>query len=193
VTLRRGFKAEAEREAARFRKELGLAPHDPLRARQVAAHLGYPIVDASELVEKAELEELERLQSFAFSAATFEVEDRRVIVFNPLHTAGRQNSDVAHELAHLILGHTLTEVREIEGVPFRTCRPDEEEEATAFGGTLLLPRPLLLSAARRGEPVDEIARRNDVTLEMARFRVNTTGVARQIAVHPNIRSTAGID
>jgi hypothetical protein len=28
------------------------------------------------------------------------------------------------------------------GVPFRTCRPEEEEQATNFGGTLLLPRGL---------------------------------------------------
>lgn len=67
-------------------------------------------------------------------------------------------------------------------MPFRTCKPDEEEEATAFGGTLLLPRPLLLSAARRRASVEQIAHQYDVTVEMARFRYNTTGVAKQAAV-----------
>jgi Zn-dependent peptidase ImmA (M78 family) len=133
------------------------------------------------LVDVEELEELEHLQAFAFSAATFEIENRKIVVVSPLRNSGRQNSDIAHELAHLMLKHDLSEIREIDGMPFRTCKPDEEEEATAFGGTLLLPRPLLLSAARRRATVDQIATQYDVTVEMARFRFNTTGVAKQAA------------
>lgn len=179
MTLRRGFKAEAEREAARLRNELELASHDPLDPRDLASHLNIVIVDASDLVELAELEELERLQAFAFSAATFDIDGRTIIVVNPLRTIGRQNSDIAHELAHVLLKHDLSEIRELDGMPFRTCKPDEEEEATAFGGTLLLPRPLLLSAARRRASIEQIADQYEVTVEMARFRYNTTGVAAQ--------------
>jgi Zn-dependent peptidase ImmA (M78 family) len=179
VTLRRGFKAEAEREAARVRKELGLASHDPLDPRELANHLDISVVDAGNLVDIAELEELERLQAFAFSAATFMINDRKIVVINPLRNAGRQNSDIAHELAHILLDHNLSEIREIGDMPFRTCKPDEEEEATAFGGTLLLPRPLLLSAARRRASIEQIATQYDVTIEMARFRYNTTGIAKQ--------------
>nr|WP_246481430.1 ImmA/IrrE family metallo-endopeptidase [Amycolatopsis umgeniensis] len=122
---------------------------------------------------------MERLQAFAFSAATFEIEQRKIIVVSPLRNTGRQNSDIAHELAHVMLKHDLSEIREVDGMPFRTCKPDEEEEATAFGGTLLLPRPLLLSAARRQASIEQIANQYDVTVEMARFRYNTTGVAKQ--------------
>jgi len=181
VTLRRGFKAEAEREATRVRKELGLASHDRLDPRALAQHLGVSVVDAGELVDIAELEELERLQAFAFSAATFKIEDRDIVVVSPLRNIGRQNSDIAHELAHVMLKHDLSEIRELDGMPFRTCKPDEEEEATAFGGTLLLPRPLLYSAALRRATIEQIASQYDVTIEMARFRYNTTGVAKQVA------------
>ena len=181
MTLRRGFKAEAEREAVRVRKELGLASNDALDPRALAKHMNIVVVDASDLVSMDDLEELERLQAFAFSAATFEFDDRKVIVVNPIRNTGRQNSDIAHELAHVILNHDLSEVREIDGMPFRTCQPNEEEEATAFGGTLLLPRPLLESAARRKASVDQIASQYEVTTEMARFRYNTSGVARQFA------------
>lgn len=165
----------------RVRKELGLAAHDRLDPRELAQHLKISVVDAGELVDVSELEELERLQAFAFSAATFKIEGKDIIVVSPLRNVGRQNSDIAHELAHVMLKHELSEVRELEGMPFRTCKPDEEEEATAFGGTLLLPRPLLLSAARRRATIDQIASQYDVTLEMARFRYNTTGVAKQAA------------
>lgn len=181
MTLRRGFKAEAEREAARVRKELGLAPHDALDPSDLSEHMKVKVVDASTLVDIAELEELERIQAFSFSAATFEISGRKIIVFSPLRTTGRRNSDIAHELAHLMLKHELSEVRDLNGMPFRTCRPDEEEEATAFGGTLLLPRPLLLSAARRRATVDQLAAQYDVTTEMARFRYNSTGVTKQVA------------
>ncbi len=183
MTLRRGFKAEAEREAARVRRELGLAPHDRLDPRELARHLGLAIVDAADLVTMSELEELERLQSFSFSAATFEIQNRKIIVVSPLRSVGRQNSDLAHELSHVMLKHDLSEIKELDGMPFRTCRPDEEEEATAFGGTLLLPRPLLLSAARRRASVEQIANDYDVTVEMARFRYSTTGVAKQALNH----------
>ena len=79
-----------------------------------------------------------------------------------------------------MLKHELSEVREISGVPFRTCRPDEEEQATNFGGTLLLPRPLLVAAARKGLGPEQIADKYDVTIEMARFRYNSTGVKNQV-------------
>ena len=181
MTLPRGFKAQAERDAVRVRQEMGLSSADPLDARALAEHVGASVVSAERLVPLKSLEELERLQAFAFSAATFEVAGKKVIVTNPLRSQGRLASDVAHEVAHLMLRHDLTEVREIDGVPFRTCKPDEEEQATALGGTLLLPRPLLFHAARQGEDPVAIADRCGVTLEMARYRFNTTGVARQAA------------
>lgn len=179
MTLKRGFKASAEREAARLRADMGLRPSAPLDLHKAAAHLGVKVLSAEELVPLAQLEDLERIQAFAFSAATFDVAYRKFIVTNPLRTPGRRNSDMAHELAHILLKHELAEVREVAGVPFRTCRPDEEEEATTFGGTILLPRPLLLAAAKAQASPAEIAERYGVTIEMATYRFNSTGVARQ--------------
>jgi Zn-dependent peptidase ImmA (M78 family) len=180
VTLRRGFLAEAEREAKRIRAELGLGPGAPIDVSQIAKHLGIRVIAADELIDAARLQDLERVQAFAFSACTFDIDGTKVIVVNPLRTPARRASDIAHELAHLLLAHQLDEIRSVGGVPFRTCRPDQEEEATNLGGTLLLPRPLLLSAVRRGLDDQAIAAQYDVTTEMARFRVNRTGVRRQL-------------
>jgi Zn-dependent peptidase ImmA (M78 family) len=180
VTLRRGFLAEAEREAKRIRAELGLGPGEPVDASQIAKHLGIRVIAADELIDAARLHDLERVQAFAFSACTFDIDGTKVIVVNPLRTPARRASDIAHELAHLLLAHQLDEIRSVGGVPFRTCRPDQEEEASNLGGTLLLPRPLLLSAVRRGLDDQAIAAQYDVTTEMARFRVNRTGVRRQL-------------
>jgi Zn-dependent peptidase ImmA (M78 family) len=179
LTLRRGFRAQAERHATDIRRELGLAPADPVDLAAIAKHLGVRVVPADELIDIEPLHELERIQAFAFSACTFDIYGTTVIVFNPLRSAGRHNSDIAHELAHLLLKHDLSEIRVVAGIPFRTCLPEQEEEATTLAGTLLLPRPLLLRAAHQRLDATEIAERYGVTVEMARFRLNTTGVAKQ--------------
>lgn len=181
MTLKRGFRADAERMALQIRQELGLRPIDPLDLRALASNYGVDIVAADSLVPRAELEELERLQAFAFSACTFDVDGTQVIVVSPLRTAARQISDIGHELAHILLRHQLTEIREIAGITFRTCRTDQEEEATSLGGTLLLPRPLLIRAVGGGMSIDQIAKTYGVTADMARFRVNTTGVIKQLS------------
>jgi Zn-dependent peptidase ImmA (M78 family) len=180
VSLPRGFKANAERESLRLRRELGLAPTQALDVTRLADHLKVEIVSAGDLIDVTRLEELERIQAYSFSAATFEIKERTFVVTSPLRPAARQASDVTHELSHLLLKHKLSEIREISGVPFRTCRPDEEEQATSFGGTLLLPRPLLVAAARQGLGPQQIAEKYNVTVEMARFRYNSTGVKNQV-------------
>lgn len=180
MTLRRGFRTEAERLAASLRADLGLAPATALSLREATYERGVQLVSAHTLVDHKELIELERIQAFAFSACTFDVNGRSVIVYNPLRSEARRRSDIAHEFAHLLLCHELTEIREVGGVPFRTCRPDQEEEATNLGGTLLLPRPLLLRAVGRGMTPEAIADEYRVSVEMARFRLNTSGVALQM-------------
>jgi Zn-dependent peptidase ImmA (M78 family) len=190
VTLRRGFKAEAERTATALREQLGLKPHDLIDITQLAKHLDVAVVSADELIDVGRLEEIERIQAFAFSACTFHIQGRNIIVTNPLRQPGRRVSDIAHELAHLILRHDLTEIRVVAGVPFRTCRADQEEEATALGGTILLPRPLLLKAARNGHDTATIARLYGVTDEMARYRYNTTGIGRQVVSGGHPRRTS---
>ncbi len=180
MTLRRGFLAEAERHASRIRSELGRAPVSKLSIETIAEHLGIRIIAADELVDITRLHELERIQAFAFSACTFDLHGIKVVVFNPIRSAERRESDIGHEVSHVILGHELSALRTIAGTPFRTCQPDQEEEATNLAGTLLLPRPLLLSAARRSLGVEEIAQQCGVTVDMARFRLNRTGVVKQI-------------
>ena len=128
-----------------------------------------------------QLKEIERIQAYAFSTSTFDINGRHIIVYNPLRSTPRRASDIAHEFAHILLEHDLTEIQNLNGIPFRTCQPDQEEQATALGGTLLLPRPALLGEARRGATVNQIARKFGVTKQMAQFRWNTTGVQRQAA------------
>ena len=157
MTLPRGFKADAERKAAEIRGRLGLRDFDAVDLTKVAALLDARVVSADRLVSLERLHEIESLQAFAFSACTFEIRAKPVVVFNPLRTAGRRSSDIAHELSHLILNHDLSEIEFLGETAFRTCRSDQEEQATSLGATLLLPRPLLVWAAKLGMTIEEIA------------------------------------
>ena len=70
MSLPRGFKANAERESLRLRRELGLAPAQALDITRLAGHLDVEIVSAGDLIDVTRLEELERIQAYSFSAAT---------------------------------------------------------------------------------------------------------------------------
>jgi Zn-dependent peptidase ImmA (M78 family) len=178
--MRRGFKTEAERAARDIRAEMGRRETEPLNAVDVARHLGARVRSADELTTRAKLEALEQLQPGAFSACTFTLDDRHVIVYNPLASTRRTQSDIAHEASHILLGHEVKEVNEIGGVAFFTCDPDEEQEANWQAGCLLLPRPLLLVAARSGMNATAIADAYNVSEQMAAYRLRATGVERQV-------------
>jgi Zn-dependent peptidase ImmA (M78 family) len=175
--MRRGFKTEAERLANDCRSRLGCGKFDPAPLAGVAAELGAEIVSAADLVAIERLEELKALQDDALSAGTFRRRNgRKVIVFNPLHEEGRRNSDIAHELAHLLLGHNVRTIESVGDVRFLTCDREQEEEADWLGGCLLLPRDLLVKAAFAKMGPAEIAATYKTSEQMAKFRLNASGV-----------------
>src|ERR1700704_4190259 len=110
--MRRGFKSEAERIADQVRKDMGLGRTEPLDAVRLARPVGPDVRCADELTSLAKLQALEELQPGSFSACTFTFEDRHVIVYSRLASPGRRQSDVAHEVAHLLLEHAVKEVEQ---------------------------------------------------------------------------------
>jgi hypothetical protein len=176
--VRRGFKAEAERLAARIRSDMGVPPALRLDVDHLAKHLGVTVRSADELVPREELERLDNLQPGCFSAAIFYLPNGHVVaVMNPLNdSAARRDSDLAHELAHLILKHNPSQVDRLGDLTFFDCDSEQEQEANWLAGCLLLPRPLLLRAAKQGLSAEQVAQKYAVSIEMARFRLNTSGV-----------------
>lgn len=182
--MRRGFKSEAERLAERVRSELNLRPTAPIDIAVLAHHVGADVRRADELTSLAKLEALDELQPGAFSACTFTIGNRHVIVHSPLASVGRTNSDIAHEIAHILLEHNLATMQTLGRVSFFTCNPDEEQEANWLAGCLLLPRTLVYRAARNGLDAAAIAMRFGVSEQMAGYRLRTTGVLRQLGAGP---------
>ena len=62
-----------------------------------------------------------------------------------------------------MLKHDMKSVETIGGLSFFTCDADEEQEANWLAGCLLLPRPLLLHAAKRGMDCADIAEADNVS------------------------------
>ena len=180
MALRRGFKSEAERIARDVRTELGMSAAQSVTPEALADLLGIEVRAGDELIPRERFTELEKVQPGAFSACTFRPSaDRVVVVYNPLSAKSRQRSDLAHELAHTLLGHELSRVEKLGGVTFLSCDPTQEEEAAWLSGCLLLPRVLLLAEIRRGSSAKDIARKCGVSERMAQYRLNVTGVTRQ--------------
>ncbi len=182
--MRRGFKAEAEKLAETVRTEMGIKPFQRLDAIKLAAHVGAAVRRADELTSIAKLRALEALQPGAFSACTFTIGERLVVVYSPFASTGRTQSDIAHEAAHILLHHGLKTIQEVGGLSFFTCDPDEEQEANWLAGCLLLPRRLLYGATRQGLDAERIAREYGVSETMAEFRLRATGVLRQLNLTP---------
>ena len=180
MALRRGFKSEAERIARRVRVDLGLNAADPVAPKLIAELLGIEVRAGDELLPRERFQELEDIQPDAFSACTLRPSlDRVVVVHNPLSPKTRQKSDVAHELAHMLLDHELSRVQRLGDITFLSCDPVQEEEAAWLSGCLLLPRALLLADVSRGAGAEEIARKHGVSERMAQYRLDVTGVVRQ--------------
>ncbi len=182
MALRRGFKAEAERLAKDIWGAMRLTPNDSMDAVNLAEHLGCTVRPADELVDREKLEKLYRIQNDAFFACTFKLpRDRYAIVFSPLMSKARRNSDVAHEVAHIVLGHRLSRLERLGDVAFLTGDLQQEEEAAWLSGCLLLPRFALVHDLGKRRKPGAIASNRMLSREMVDYRVRVTGVARQLA------------
>jgi IrrE N-terminal-like domain len=179
--LRRGFKSDAERIAEHVRLELGLEPLDRLDCFALAEAWGIPVVSLGELREDgASQASIRRLTSpeSGFSATTIVLGPRRLIVYNPRHEAGRKASSLAHELAHVILEHEAAPAIGVGGCRHWDGR--QEAEADWLGSALLVPRAAALAWMLESDDVDAGARNFGVSVELFRWRVNHTGVIRQV-------------
>lgn len=172
--LRRGFKKEAEDYASEFRAELGIEANAPLSPFRLAEHLAIPITGLSRHPSMPD----DVIQHFSnegfrlFSATTIARGSRREILHNDFHSPVRQNSNIAHEIAHILLGHEprppLLE---------DCCRhfdPVAEKEASELGYTLLVPKQAALRAVEGFTDMRTASSFFDVSQTLLRHRINLT-------------------
>lgn len=184
--LKYGFKAKCEKWAVSYRSQLSLLPYEPLSAFDLAHHLNILIYPATEFVKN--IQELNLLagcvEDSGWSALTMITRaGNRIIIHNPYHSSARQQSNIMHELAHVICEHKHP-VNEYDfEVPLGMRQFDEgqEEEAKCLGATLQITRQGLLWGLKKNLNIAEIAKHFMASVDMTNYRMNTSGVTKQYA------------
>src|SRR5262249_30577595 len=113
-----------------------------------------------------------------FSALTICEGTRRLIVFNPRHPTTRRANSLAHELSHVLLEHPPAPALGEGGC--RNWDRQLEDEADWQAATLLVPRDGAFAWLRTGGGVSDGADHFGVSVALFRWRVNQTGVVRQL-------------
>ncbi len=111
-----------------------------------------------------------------WSAVTIQASGLPIIIHNISHGPARQESDLFHELAHVICKHPAMRIVSLAGFSIREYSESQEEEAAWLGGCLHLPRIALLSVVRKKLAVDLIMQRFNASEPMLRYRRNVTGI-----------------
>lgn len=190
--FRRGFKTWSEQTALRARQKLKLPASSPLDPFRFADLLGLSVVTPTELSDLA-VDVRQRLvhdHRDCWSAITVTDGASHLIVVNPSHAQTRLNSSLAHEIAHIILGHepSMMFMSPNSGMALRTHNEEQEEEANWLAGCLLLPRDALMLIRRMGKSVEDACLEYGVSSAMLRFRFNVTGVDVQLRHRQGHRS-----
>lgn len=182
--MKRGFKANSERIALTFRSELHVAVDAALPARGLASHLGITILTPYNIPDITAdiIDPICNSPGGGFSAVTIPVDDRKIVIHNPVHSAARQESDLMHEIAHIVCMHKYEAVSlyQSHALLVRIYNPEHEEEAKYLGGCLQAPREALIRHMLRGKSVGQIAELLGASEDLIQFRLNCTGVRRQL-------------
>lgn len=185
IKFKRGFKKWADDKVIQLRKELGLYVSSPLCAFKLCEFLNIPILEPSSVqgLSEKHLNELLGNGSVHWSAATIPLkEGKYIIVHNPTHSPARQQSNLMHELAHILCEHKVSEKTKNIGLSgfLRNLDEEQENEAEWLGACLQLPRPALLYSLRKQMTLEEIANKYNASIDMVKYRINITGVQKQI-------------
>lgn len=178
--LQKGFKSQAERIALTYRQEQGIPVHCFLDAFKLAEYMNIIVCGLDEFghIEATKFSKHEEWSALTMPNCL----EQTVIIHNTNHAPVRQQSNIMHELAHIILEHRIPEHYLSLNLPedMRYCNELQEEEAVTLGSTLQIPREGLVWCLKQKMDNATIAEYYNASLEMVKFRINTTGVKQQL-------------
>lgn len=181
MTLRRGFKSEANWYAKSFRLELGMSEDSPLCPFDLAQHLGVGLISLSQIRESCP-EQVAYFQGNVgrreLSALTVMRGEQSLIIYNDANSSKRSNADVMHELAHIILFHPPKPPISADGS--RHYDGVLEEEANWLGPALLVSDEAAVAIARNGWSISQASDLFGVSEDLVRMRLNVSGAYKRI-------------
>lgn len=179
MALPRGFKAAANRIAVGLRTQENLAAHVPIDIYALAERIGIAVSPLTAFDESLP-DAVAQLVGDAGAFSALLLSDgagRRMAVINDSHSTSRQNSSLAHEVAHSLLAHPL-EVLSVR-VDCRDFDGDLEAEANYLAGCILVPNEAAWRIVRSGMDLDLAQERYGVSRQMLDWRLNVSGARRQ--------------
>jgi Zn-dependent peptidase ImmA (M78 family) len=182
--MRPGFKAEARKLALELRGELGVDAYAEFDPYALANEYGIPVFQLGALSEDPMARQAATYYtqggSAAFSAALVPLGHKRLILDNDGHDLRRRRNSVSHEMSHLVLEHAFSQVL-LTADGCRAFSRDKEEEADWLGGELLIPYAAAERAARLDWQDEQVADTYNVSIPLARMRMNYSGARKVVA------------
>ncbi|MGN7824756.1 ImmA/IrrE family metallo-endopeptidase [Chitinophaga sp. 22536] len=177
--LPRGFKSQAERLSRDYRSQMNLDDTAPLCAFRLAKHLNILVASIENLLSPNEVDILKD----SFNALWMNnVDGDKVIIHNNFHSVYRQQSNLMHEIAHIIRKHERPENIKTLRLPLNLYYYNElhEEEARYLGACLQIPREGLVQALRQRWTEAYISEHFSASPQMVKYRLYSTGVIKQV-------------
>ena len=187
VDFRRGFKTWCEKAARGFRRDLAVPLNGALCPRVLAQHLKILIWTPHDVarfanIDSRHLDQLLVHDADSWSAVTLMLPSQKLIVVNSTHAPVRQNSDIMHELSHLVLEHepARVDMTSQKLMILDTYNKLQENEANWLAGALLVPRDGLLEVLSRHPYNEHAATHFKVSNPMIAWRRQVTGIDVQL-------------
>ncbi len=178
VKYRKGFKTWSEDKSIELRKSLNLKPWSPMGSFDLANHLQIKITTPDN-INGLSHEHIKLLNNGDhWSAIKIKTGSTFLIIHNDEHHKTRQESNIMHELAHIICGHEMPQNNFPHlGLLLRDYNEEQEKEAEYFGAALQLPRIALYYAKKDfGLDTKKIAEKFNASEVMVRYRLGVTGL-----------------
>lgn len=160
-----------------------LLPHEPMCPWKLCEHLAIKIIRLNDLPacpERALL--FERRKGHGFSAAACFDGIKAFIVINDINESKRQASDIAHELAHILLRHPPRNPFHEDGI--REFLPEHEAEAERLGPMLLVSEAASLSAFRMisdgTHSLSSLSKEWGITENVIRMQIGLSGARNRL-------------
>jgi Zn-dependent peptidase ImmA (M78 family) len=176
-----GFIKEAEDMALEIREQLKVSKFAALNAFDVAKKKEIPIFTFDEIlygdIYSAKREQLHN-DSNVSALYTINKEGRYIILHKNINSAEREQSNIMHEIAHILLKHKVPEefqrLVSLFQIPYDN--KVQEAEAKYLGSCLQLPKPVLFLAKKMKWTEEEISKKYFASIEMIRYRMDISGV-----------------
>ena len=180
MALPRGFKAAANRIAVGLRIQERLPTYAPIDTYALAERVGIAVSPLTAFAESRPDAVAQLVgDTSAFSALLFsDGNGTRTAILNDTHSISRQNSSMAHEVAHTLLAHPL-EVLSVR-VDCRDFDGSLEAEANWLAGCILIPNESAWRIVGSRMNLDSAQKKYGVSRQMLQYRLNVSGARHRL-------------